>query len=222
MEADVKTNQIYKQLAEKSISADQLTKRVLRDPDLIPVLVDGLDQVKADVKYGCGKALRSLVDKEPEMLYPYFEIFSSMLDHANKIMRWEAIYVIAGLVAADEEDKISTIWKEYFRPIEGPEMITAANIVNGAARIAVARRDLIEQAIREILRVRKGQYETEECYRVVAGAALKAFEKLYKIAPDKELLVQFAELHTNSSRVPTRNAARRLLEKHTRLVAVPA
>ncbi|MCL5428963.1 MAG: hypothetical protein M1347_04050 [Chloroflexi bacterium] len=216
----MKIKKIYQQLADKSITAEQLARKVIAKPALLPVLVDGLDEVKADVKYGCGKALRIVVDQEPALLYPYFDIFANMLEHRNKIMRWEAIYLIAGLASVDEEDKITAIWRDYFRPIEGPEMITAANIVNGAVSIAVARRELVEPAIREILRVRKGKYETEECYRVVAGAALKAFDKIYKLAPDKKLLVEFAELHAKSSRIPTRNAARRLLEKHARLSAV--
>jgi hypothetical protein len=218
----VPEHQIYKQLATKSLSAEQLTKKVIAKPDLIPVVVDGLDQVKADVKYTCGKVLRSVVDTEPDLLYPYFDLFASMLDGSNKIMRWEAIYLIAGLAAVDEEDKLSAVWDAYFRPIEGPEMITAANIVAGAACIAVARRDLLDSAIKAILRVRKGKYETEECYRVVAGAALKAFDKLYKLVKDKEPLIDFAELHARSSRIPTRNAATRLLEKHKRQTFVPA
>lgn len=218
----MRSNQIYQQLADKSASAEQLAKKAMAKPELLLTLVDGLDEARADVKYGCGKALRVVVDEEPELLYPYFDLFTAMLENRNKIMRWEAIYVIAGLASVDEEDKISSIWRDYFRPIEGPEMITAANIVNGAARIAVARRDLVEPSIREILRVRKGKYETEECYRVVAGAALKAFDKLYKLATDKDPLVQFAELHARSSRIPTRNAARRLLEKHARMSLVHA
>ena len=218
----MKTNQIYQQLAEKSITAEQLAEQAVRKPDLFSVLIDGLDQEKADIKYGCGKALRLVVDEEPELLYPYFELFASMLEGSNKIMRWEAIYLIAGLASVDDEDKISGIWKSYFRPIDGPEMITAANIVNGAARIAAGRSDLVESSIKEILRVRRGQYETEECYRVVAGAALKAFDKLYKLTKDKEPLVDFAELHARSSRIPTRNAARRLLEKHKKLSPVLA
>jgi hypothetical protein len=218
----MKATQLYQQLAEKSITAEKLATKAIADPRLLPAILDGLDQPKADVKYSCGKALRVIADKDPEILYPYFDLFGEMLASPNKIMRWEAIYVIAGLASVDEEDRISDIWKAYFRPIEGPEMITAANIVNGAAEIAIARRELLEPAIREILRVRNGKYETEECYRVVAGAALKAFDKLYKLVEDKSPLVHFAELHASSSRLPTRNAARRLLEKHSRLGAVPA
>lgn len=218
----MKANQIYLQLERKETTVEQLAHRAAKQPELIPAIVDGLDQPKADVKYPCGKALRVIVEEQPELLYPYFDLFASMLESSNKIMRWEAIYVIAGLAAVDEDDKLSAVWKTYFRPIEGPEMITAANIVNGAARIAAARRDLTEPAIREILRVHNGKYETEECYRVVAGAALKAFNKLYRLAGDKEALVRFAELHASSSRLPTRNAARRLLEKHARLKPIPA
>jgi hypothetical protein len=221
-ECIMKAIQVHQHLAEKVLTADQLAQRAIKQPDLITTILDGLDHAKADVKYPCGKALRVIVDEEPELLYPYFDLFSSMLDSSNKIMRWEAIYVIAGLAAVDEEDKISAIWKSYFRPIEGPEMITAANIVNGAARIAVARREMVEPILHEILRVHHGKYETEECYLVVAGAALKAVDKLHKLAADKESLVRFAELHVTSSRLPTRNAARRLLEKHAKLNAVLA
>ena len=189
----------------------------MRKKDLVPLLVEGMAQKKAEVKYGSAKALRILTDENPDLLYPYFDTFAGLLGHANKIFQWEAIYVLAGLAGVDEEGKINGILDAYFARIEGPNMVTAANIVSGAARIVAAQPDLAPHLVAEILRAERGRYESADCYEVVSGAVLKAFTKIYKWVDDPSLLVAFAKRHRVSSRPSTRKAAKALLAKYERL-----
>jgi len=212
----MKAQLVYQKLADKRWAGADLARRVLKEPRLVPVLIDGMGQAKAETKYGCANALRVVVDEQPEMIYRFFETFAGMLGHPNKIFQWEAIYLVSRLAGVDEESKIDGVLDAYFSDIEGPNMITAANIISGAGYIAVARRDLAARMVSEILRAERGRYETSECYEVVCGAALKAFAKIYKLVDDPQPMLDFARRHQGSSRVPTKSAAARLLAKQAR------
>ena len=212
----MKALRVYQKLADKELSGADLAKRALAKEELVPILVDGMGQKKAETKYGCAKALRIIADERPELLYPHFETFAGMLDNPNNIFQWEGIYLLAGLAGVDEENKIDGILDSFFAKIEGPLMITAANIIKGAAQIVAARPHLGSRIVAEILRAEHGHYETPECYEIVCGTALKAFAKIYKWVPDSQPMLQFAQRHQRSSRAATRAAAEKLLARHER------
>jgi hypothetical protein len=214
---EVKAEALYQKLADRELSPVEAATLALRKSDLVPLLVEGMGQKKAEVKYGSAKALRIIADENPDLLYPHFATFAGMLEHANKIFQWEAIYVLAGLAGVDEDKKIDAILPAYFARIEGPNMITAANIAGGAAQIAAARPDLASRVSSQLLRAEKGRYESNECYEVVCGALLKSFSKMYKWVGDPNPIVAFAERHKSSSRNSTRRAAEALIAKHERL-----
>ncbi|MEK7674563.1 MAG: hypothetical protein AAB676_01845 [Verrucomicrobiota bacterium] len=102
-------------------------------------LIAGLQADTARVKYGCAKVLRLVSERRPELLYPHFDFFVRLLDHGNKILQWEAVFVLSHLARVDAKDKFDAIFAQYFRPLAGPVMITAANVIRGAARIAPAK-----------------------------------------------------------------------------------
>ncbi|MEX1248291.1 MAG: hypothetical protein WEA61_07385 [Anaerolineales bacterium] len=212
----MKPEEIYAKLANRELTPAELAKKVSKKPEWIPILVDGMGQKKAEVKYGCAKALRFVVDDRPELLYPLFDHFAEMLDSRNNIFQWEAIYLLAGLVSVDEENKIEALIPRYFARVEGPVMITAANIIKGASEIARARPDLAKRIVGDILRAEKGRYETSECYEIVCGEALKAFDKIYKWLDRPGPVVEFAERHLGSHRNSTHAAAEKLLARHKR------
>ncbi|MEX2162387.1 MAG: hypothetical protein WD751_10805 [Anaerolineales bacterium] len=218
----MKSEEIYAQLASRKVSPADLAKKAARKPELIPILVEGMCQKKAEVKYGSAKALRFVVDEQPELLYPYFDVFAVMLDNRNNIFQWEALYLLAGLACVDEDDKLEDLLPAYFARLEGPTMITAANTIKGGSQIAKARPDLAKRIVKEILRAEDGHYETSECYEIVCGEALKAFDKIYKFLEDPSVVVAFAKRHRDSGRNSTRMAAQKLLARNTKAGKVPA
>src|SRR5208282_1280128 len=116
-----------------------LARRAIKNPQLLEKVMEGLGTETARVKFGCAKALRVLSETRPELLYPRFDFFVRLLDHPNKIFQWEAARVLSQLARVDAEDKFTAIFDKYFAPIRGPVMITAANVIRGGARIAVAK-----------------------------------------------------------------------------------
>ena len=133
--------QIYQELAARKITAEALAKRAMKNRELITTIVAGIGEEQAEVKYGCAKALREIVDEEPEYLYPYFDQFLGMLRMPpTNIFLWEAIYLLAGLAPADGEGKLKAALPDYFARVQGPSMITAANAIKDSAKIVRAAR----------------------------------------------------------------------------------
>ena len=64
----MQNSQIFQQLATKEVTAEELTKTVIKEPNLIPDLFEGLKVDKASIKYGCLKVLRLISEQHPTLL----------------------------------------------------------------------------------------------------------------------------------------------------------
>jgi hypothetical protein len=115
----------------------------------------------------------------------------------------------------DSAGKLDRILEEYLALIDGRVMITAAHAIEGAAQIAIAKPYLAARIARKILRVELADYGTEACRDVAIGHALKAFERITPLLPDKADVRAFAERQRNSPRPATARKAARLLEQFT-------
>ncbi len=206
-------SQLLQQIAKKESDKDAIAAKVIGKPELLSEIIDGLGADKARVKYGCAKILRIISDEAPELLYPRIDYFIGLLDCDNNILKWEAIYVIANLAAVDTEDRIEPIFERYFAPIPGPVMITAANVIGGAAKIARAKPQLTERIIRELLKVEKAQYKTTECRNVALGHAIKAFDQFFDQIRNQGPVIAFVQRQLENTRNATRKKAEVFLKK---------
>src|SRR5947208_2180510 len=121
-------------------------------------LLAGLDSGEARVKLAASKALRELSRPEPELLYPHFEVLAGLLRHENSILKWNATLTLANLARVDRQGKLDRMLDAYLAPIEGPVMITAANVIKGATVIAVAKPYLADRIAAHLIRVEKARY----------------------------------------------------------------
>lgn len=199
---------------ERRTDIERQAKKVLADPALVPELLAGLRADKPRVKYGCAKVLRVVSERRPEVLYRHFEVFADLLDHENKILRWEGIFVLSHLARVDSAHKFDAIFRKYFAPIPGPVMITAANVIGGAARIALARPAWADRVAGEVLKVSRGRYGTTECRNVVIGQAIEAFDQLFHLLRDPAPVRRFVQRQLKNTRPATRKKAERFLQRH--------
>jgi len=209
-------SQLLQRLAEKEADKEEIASKAIRNPELLTQIIDGLSADKARVKYGCAKILRIVSDQAPELLYPRFGFFADLLDSDNNILQWEGIYVIANLAGVDTEDRIEAIFDAYFEPIPGPTLITAANVIAGAAKIASAKPQLTERITKEILKVENAQYKTTECRNVALGHAIKAFDQFFDQIKDREQVTAFVRRQLENTRNATRKKAEVFLKKRSR------
>jgi hypothetical protein len=194
-----------------ALNPQHLAHKAILKPSLLPDITKGLQADKPRVKYGCAKALRLISEQRPDVLYPHFGFFAGLLDHQNKIFQWDAAFVLSQLVRADAQDEFAAIFEKYFAPISGPVMISAANAIQGGARVARAKPRLADRIAAEILKVSCARYQTPECRNVAIGHAIVALGDMLPLLSNAAPVVRFVRKQTRNRRPATRKKAERFL-----------
>jgi hypothetical protein len=207
-------------LGRAGANPERLASKAASHAALVAKLVQGLGDPRARIRHGCGKVLRHLAAEKPDRLYPHFDFFAGLLGHPNKIMQWEAILVLSHLARVDTARKFDALFEKYFAPIDGPVMITAANIIVGAARVARARPEWADRIAARVLRVGRARYATAECRRVAIGHALQTLGQIYPLLRDSAPVLRFVRRQQSCPRPAVRKKAARFLRAHGRKSAL--
>jgi|ERR1039458_6587316 hypothetical protein len=200
------------QIRQAALNPPRLARKAIKHRRLFPAIMDGLKADKAPVKYGCAKTLRIISEQRPDLLYPHFDFFVGLLDHENKIFQWDAAFVLSHLARADDDDKLAAVFDRYFSPIPGPVMITAANVIQGGARIAQAKPLLADRIAAEVFKVARARYRTPECRNIAIGHAILALGSILPLLRDPAPAVQFVRKQTRNARPSTRKKAQQFLK----------
>jgi hypothetical protein len=198
-------------IRQAALNPPRLARKAIKHR-LFPAIIEGLKADKAPIKYGCAKALRIVSEQRPDLLYPLFDFFVGLLDHENKIFQWDAAFVLSHLARVDDDDKFAAVFDRYFSPIPGPVMITAANVIQGGARIAQAKPHLAERIAAEMLKVARARYQTPECGNVAIGHAILALGGIMPLLGNPAPAVQFVRKQTRNARPATRKKAAQFLK----------
>ncbi len=213
------TMDIIEQLGRKGADVRAIVERVIERPEHIAKLVEALQSEKGTARYGYEKTLRLVSEQRPELIYPWFDVFAAMLDDDNSFLKWGAIMTVAHLTPVDSEGKFEAIFEKYYAPIEGPAMITAANIIGSSPEIALAKPHLTERIVQEILDIRRARYERKgspspECRNVAMGHAIDAFDRFFEQIEDKGSVLKFVRSQLENTRKPVVKKAETFLRKH--------
>ncbi len=181
--------------------------------DRLGVCWAGLEAPAARVKFGCLKDLRRLSQEAPHVLYPDFDKFIRLLDHPNSIFRWNAAHILANLAGVDRSHKLARLLARFLKPIRGPQMIGAANVIQAAAVIAAAQPRLADKLAAGILAVGRAKYETEECRNVAIGHAIQSLARFPESTRCQGAVVNFVRRQLHNPRPATRSKAEKFLKR---------
>ena len=209
---------LLQKLERKAITKEELLRRVEQDPNLLPELLQGVFSPRAAIRYGCAKVLMDLSERSPEKLYPHMGEIIRLLDSSYRILRWNALAIIANLVKVDRDRKFDAIFSKYYSFLGEGYMVTVANIVGNSAKIALARPDLVPNITTELLRVEGipvTSHLTEECKRVIMEQAIRSFDAFFERVEGKArlLVLSFVRRQLHSGRASLRMEAESFLQK---------
>lgn len=182
-------------------------------------LVHNLGDRQREVRYSAGKALIALSASQPATVYPYFDAIAERLSGKDKIIRWNATQIVANLCGVDKQRRLDGVLDHILQPLQGPELVAAANTLGALSRIAAARPDLAETLAAAAIGARKARFRTPECRLIVIGHALKAVRELLPLLRDPEPALDFARSQRRATRPQVRAAARALIEAAEEVVA---
>ena len=176
----------------------------------VPAAVRTMAEPKGTARFAAGKALVVTAEKAPERVYPHFDAVAAMLGGECKIVRWNAMQVLARLAPVDKDGKIEGVLAAYLAFIRGGNLISAANAIQGLARITLARPDLSARTLPGILSVGNETYETPECRNVAIGHALNALAELWPLVGSRPEVVAFVRKQQGNMRAAVARKAKRM------------
>jgi hypothetical protein len=206
---------LLEKVGQPGVQIDRLANEVISNPTLLDEIFNGLDAKPARIKYGCAKVFRLLAEQQPALIAPYFNRFVALLDHENNIMKWEGLFVLSHLAKAVKQSQFAKIYDKYFSFIPGPIMISAANAIQGGARIALAYPAWADRIALEILKVSRARYQTAECQRVATGHAITALGEFFDLLKEKQPVLEFVRKQSKNSRAAVVKKAEKFLKKNS-------
>ncbi len=208
---------ITRQIKDKK-DIDKIAGQVIKNPVLIKELVEQLTTEKSSLKFGYEKILRLISEKSPELIYPYFDDFVKLLDSENNFLKWGTIITIANLTAVDSKNKFDKIFKRYYSPVSGPDLIPAGNTIGNSWKIALAKPHLTEKIAKEILKVQNAKFIhhgkfSPECKNVASGHAIDSICMFFDKIKNKKPVIEFVKNQLNNGRMAVRKKAEKFLKK---------
>ena len=196
---------LLQKLADKKITKETLRNKVASNFDLLPDIFHGVYSPIAAVRYGCASVLVDLSATYPEKLYPYMDEFVALLGGKHRILTWNATAAIANLCCVDNEKRFDLAFDKYFGLLNDEYLVTVANVVGNAGKIALAKPHLIARITAGLLRVEDHPttpHLTEECKRVLCEATLDSFSLFFSMLDPNDRLevLAFARRCLNSPR----------------------
>lgn len=192
---------------------------VIEDKTILDSLFDIAATETSSIKYACTKIIRMVSEKEPELIYPYFEILAKWIHHKNSFIKWDGIITLSNISAVDDENKFKDIYQDYFALIQDPQMITASNVVGNAWKIVLAKPELENDITKKLLKVpdivylHKGS-PSPECNYIVCGQVLECFDHYFNSSENQSEMINFAKEQLNSKRKSVVKIAEKFLKQH--------
>lgn len=192
---------------------------VIEDKTILDSLFDIVATETSSIKYVCTKIIRMVSEKEPELIYPYFEILAKWIHHKNSFIKWDGIIILSNISAVDDENKFKDIYQDYFALIQDPQMVTASNVVGNAWKIVLAKPELENDITKRLLKVpdivylHKGN-PSPECNYIVCGQVLECFDHYFNSSENQSEMINFAKEQLNSKRKSVVKTAEKFLKQH--------
>ena len=174
-------------------------------------VIASMSQPTGTARFAAGKSLVITAEKQPDRIYPHFGAIASLLHSECKIVRWNAMRILALLSAVDTQQKLTNILETYFAFIPGPNMITAANAIRALGIVAQNRPELLDRIIPAILQVENAAYDTSECRNVAIGHALDVLRELRPEVNRRPEVEGFIRRQQSNSRAAVARRAKAML-----------
>jgi hypothetical protein len=189
---------------------DKQAELAVKDEKVIQELLDGVLSKKDAVRYGSFKALNILSEKHPEKLYGKWDFFADLMRSDNTHHKYIAIYIIANLTKADDQNKFEKLFDAYYGLLGDKSVIPPAHVAVNSGKIALAKPKLQTEITNRLLDIDATVQKHKD---LVKASAIEAFDAYFKKSKDQERIIEFVKAQLNCESPKTRKMAAAFLKK---------
>ncbi|MHC1721089.1 MAG: hypothetical protein AB9844_10580 [Clostridiaceae bacterium] len=193
---------------------------VSENPSIIGRLIDIIKTEKGSVRFYCEKVIRLTGEKNPELVYPFYDEIASFIDCDNNFIKWGGIITLSNLAAVDDANKFRRISEKYFSLFHSKSMITARNAAENAYKLIEKNPEYEKLITKEMLKVQGNVYyhkgePSPECKNIMMGAVIDYFDKVFEISGRKKEMLTVAATEIDNTRKKVAQKARAFLKKYS-------
>ncbi len=188
------------------------------DDAVLAGLIAGLFSKDLDAKQRSFQSLHLLARTSPGRLYPrYWDEIAAFLDSPSVDAKYIAIYLLAGLAAADTEDRFDDIFNKYFSLLDDNTLIAPTHVALNAAAVFKAKPDLREDIVKLLVSTDR-THHTPSRKALIAAYAIESLDKVFDDIEDKASVLDFARFYLTAPRPKARKIAKDFLKRREKPV----
>jgi hypothetical protein len=191
---------------------DNLARNAIEDSKALAALFQEVLSKKESARHASFRALLSISEERPEVLYPEWDFFADLIRSDNTSFKYIAIYIIANLTKTDTENKFEKMFEKYYGLLDDASVIPAAHVAGNSGKIARAKPGLQTKITNKLLNIDKTHHAPGR-KELIKGYAIEAFGEYFSEAKDRQKIIEFVEKQLNSKSPRTKKTAQRFLEK---------
>ncbi len=204
----------FRDLERETDNSLEIANNVIQGKFDLSDVFEGLNSDNSRAKFKSAKVLRTISEKKPDILYPYFDFFDDLMGSQNQIIKWNAIDIVANLTSVDADKKFERIFDKFYGLLAEGSLITSGHVVEKSAEILKTKKDLRDKVFKIILRVEAIPLPTEECRAIICGKMINVLSSSFDKIVDKKGTIDFVKRQLGSQRSGTRKKAETFLKKH--------
>jgi hypothetical protein len=198
-------------LDDKTLDVNRLAQDALSDENLLKELLSGVKSKDNTIRSNSFRVLQLISEEEPAFLYSEWDYFQEMLISANNYHKYIAIYILANLTSADEENKFDDIYDDYFGILGGEKVMTASHVAVNSPTIIKNKPELESKIVKTLLDIDTIHQGKQK--ELVKAYVIEALRKIYPDAEDKDRIREFVKSQLESSSPKTRDLASCFLDR---------
>ena len=203
------------ELQKKDIDPKEYAEKIIKKPDLIKQYLDGLLLKNETYRYNCFKVIFIVSEKNPDILYPYWEFFENHLKSKNNYHKMSAVLIIANLTSVDKEKKFERLFDEFYGYLKSKKTITSIYIVKSLGKIAKSKPHLMDKITKILLNIEK--IHPGKQIELVKSAVIESFSDYFEKIENKKEVIAFVKKQTNSDSPKARKIAKDFLNKYGKM-----
>lgn len=200
------------ELQDKNIDPKVYAEKIIKKPDSIKQYLEGLLSKDETFRYNCFKVLYIVSEKNPKLLYPYWDFFENHLKSKNNYHKMSAVLIIANLTSVDKENKFKKLFDEFYGYLKSEKTFTSIYIVKSSGKIARYKPELIEKITKILLDLEK--IHPGKQIELVKSAAIESLSEFFEHIENKKKVFDFVKKQIGSSSPKTRKIAKDFLKKY--------
>lgn len=199
-------------LDKKDADIESIAEKARKDEEVLSDVVKGVLSSTEVLRFNSFKVLLLVSEENPELLYPYWDTFVTLLTSVNTYQRHIAVYLLANLTRKDTEGKFEEIFDTYYDLLDDKSVIPAAHLALNSGKIAKAKPHLQTEITNKLLGIDETHHKPDR-KDLIKGYAIEGFDEYFAEAADKEKILSFVTEQLESKSPTTKKKAKTFLKK---------